>query len=92
MSKTSSTQINLDSIGDSRDPRGVVEEQRWEADWSNIQDRRERNVDAVPQRVLHRRKVWVVADRNEVGHEEAARLLNKEDNGISVSDEAVRGR
>jgi len=92
MSKTGSTQINLDSIGDSRDARGVVEEQPWEADWSNIQDRRQRNVDAVPQRVLRRRKRWVVVLSHDVSHERAAELLDKEGNGISVSDEAVMDR
>jgi len=92
MSQTNSSQLSLDSLGESRDARGVVAEQPWEAEWSNIQDRRQRNVDAIPDRVLHRRKIWVVADRNEVVYEEAARLLNKDENGISVSDEAVKGR
>lgn len=90
MSKSDSNQISLNSIGDTREVRGVVEEQAWGADWSNIQDRRQRGVDAVPDRVLHRRKIWAVADLHEVGYEEAARLLNKADNGVDVSDAEVR--
>jgi len=87
MSKTNSSQLSLDSLGESHDaPRGVVDEQPWDHEWQNYDPDREPG-DETPDGVLLRRKKQQVARERNISFSEADHLIRTGE--VEVPDEEV---
>jgi len=64
-----------------------VPEQPWSHDWSNFDPDREPG-DGVPDSILRRRKMWLLAHRRGVSTHEADMLL-RHDDSVEIADAEV---
>jgi len=87
MSKTDSTQLNVNSTGDSRTPHGTVDEQPWEDDWQTLKRERDERPNAVPEKLLQKRKGRHLARERDISVTRAARLIRNGE--VEVDDEEV---
>ena len=69
------------------DPQTVNSEPRWEAEWSNVKQRREEGVDQIDDWLLQKRKSRHLARERDIDPQRAANLLKYGD--VEVPDEVV---
>jgi len=85
MSKTHSGRKNATESGASS--ANQIPEQRWETDWQNLVDRREKGKGQISDWNLHKRKTRHLARERDISRGRASHLMKHE--GVEVPDEVV---